>query len=274
MKGYDQFFTRAKQAKGLGGGVKQGPKPQASTSVSAQLTPEEQVKELLAKKLRARRKKLKRKSRPPLGAVIFAILGLLVAAWGSMDPTFTDKISQHLEVSWLATAEAEGGAEESAETKGDAAANSSAAKRTEASVKTDEMKNWTPEDISHFSKLNERKKELDMREAELNELEEELHKQKIEIEARIRKLEEMRSQIAGILKDKVQMDDEKVGKLVDLYSNMKAKQAAEIIDNMNEDLAVEILSRMKKKNAAEIMNLLKAEKAQVLTEKFAGYKRR
>ena len=30
---------------------------------------------------------------------------------------------------------------------------------------------------------------------------------------------------------------------------------------------------MKKKNAAEVLNLMKPEKAQMFTEKFAGYKR-
>ncbi|MNL86247.1 hypothetical protein D3C87_2148790 [compost metagenome] len=55
---------------------------------------------------------------------------------------------------------------------------------------------------------------------------------------------------------------------------MKAPQAAKIFETMDEDLGVEILGRMKKKNAADIMNLLKPEKAQIFTEKFAGYKRR
>jgi flagellar motility protein MotE (MotC chaperone) len=59
-----------------------------------------------------------------------------------------------------------------------------------------------------------------------------------------------------------------------MYSNMKAPQAAKVFETMDEDLAVEILGRMKKKNAADIMNLLKPEKAQILSEMFAGYKRR
>src|SRR5690606_22357856 len=93
------------------------------------------------------------------------------------------------------------------------------------------------------------------------------------LDKRIRQLEEMRGQIGQVLKDRVELDQEKVGKLVDLYSNMRPKQAAEIIGSLNEDLAVEVLAKMKKKSAAEIMNLLPPEKAKVLSEKYTGYGR-
>jgi len=59
-----------------------------------------------------------------------------------------------------------------------------------------------------------------------------------------------------------------VNKLVDLYSNMKPKQAADILGSLNEELAVEVLAKMKKKSAAEIMNLLQPEKAKILSEKY------
>lgn len=144
-------------------------------------------------------------------------------------------------------------------------------KKKKDSTKNESVK---MENLSHFGKLNERKIELDHREKELNELESELHEQRKEIEVRIKKLEDVRSQIGKVLKERVEIDEEKVKKLVEVYSNMKPQNAAEIISSLNEDLAVEILGRMKKKNAAEILNLLKPEKAQVLTEKFAGYKRR
>jgi flagellar motility protein MotE (MotC chaperone) len=130
-----------------------------------------------------------------------------------------------------------------------------------------------PEELSHFEKLKQRKDELDAREKELSQLEEELQRQKVELDKRIKQLEGMRNQIAQTLKDRVEVDQEKVNKLVDLYSNMKPKQAAEVIGSINEDLAVEVLAKMKKKNAAEIMNLLSPDKAKVLSEKYTGYRR-
>ena len=130
------------------------------------------------------------------------------------------------------------------------------------------------EEPSHFEKLRQRKEELDRREKELGELEEELQKQKVELDKRIATLEDLRTSVAQILKDRVEMDQEKVTKLVDLYANMKPKQAADIIGTLNEELVVEVLAKMKKKNAAEVMNLLPAEKARVLSEKYTGYRRK
>ncbi len=104
-------------------------------------------------------------------------------------------------------------------------------------------------------------------------MEEELQKQKVELDKRIVQLEEMRSQIAQVLKDRVEVDQEKVNKLVELYSTMKPKQAAEVIGSINDDLAVEVLAKMKKKSAAEVMNLLPPEKARMLSEKYTGYRR-
>jgi flagellar motility protein MotE (MotC chaperone) len=135
------------------------------------------------------------------------------------------------------------------------------------------IRNWTPEELSFFNKLNERKKELDLREAELTKLDEELQKQKEELDEKIKQLEAMRSQISQTLKSRVATDQQKVDKLVDFYSNMKPQQAAKVIETLNEDLSVEVLDKMKKKNAAEILNAMDAKKARRLSELLAGYQR-
>ena len=53
---------------------------------------------------------------------------------------------------------------------------------------------------------------------------------------------------------------------------MKPQSAAKVFEEIDEDLAVEVLGKMKKKQMAEILNLLKPDKAQRLSERFAGYK--
>src|SRR5690606_18816118 len=102
-----------------------------------------------------------------------------------------------------------------------------------------EVKAFTEEELTHFNKLGETKKELGHRKAELSSLETELHKKKEEIEKRIVKLEQIRRDVASTLKERVDIDEQRVGTLVDFYSNMKPKQAAEIFGKLNEDLAVE-----------------------------------
>ena len=136
-----------------------------------------------------------------------------------------------------------------------------------------DIKEWTPEELSFFNKLNDRKIELDQRESELSRLEEELQRQKAELDGKIKQLESMRVEISKTLKTRVATDQVKVDKLVDVYSNMKPQQAAKVIENLDEDLAVEVLDKLKKKNAAEILNVMDSKKARRLSELMTGYQR-
>ena len=111
-----------------------------------------------------------------------------------------------------------------------------------------------------------------MREEELNKKAAEIAKQKLEIEDKLKHLEESREKIAGMLKERITTDSQKVDNLVQVYSNMKPNQAAKVFETMDEDLVIEILGRMKKKNAADILNLVKVEKAQKFSERYAGYR--
>jgi flagellar motility protein MotE (MotC chaperone) len=128
------------------------------------------------------------------------------------------------------------------------------------------------DDTDYLFKLAERKKQLDEREAQLNKVAEQIEKQKSEIAAKLVQLEEVRQKISAQLQDRIKTDEAKVEVLVQMYTNMKPVQAAKIFETLDEDLVIEILSRMKKKNAADILNLVKPEKAQVLAERYTGYR--
>lgn len=132
---------------------------------------------------------------------------------------------------------------------------------------------WTPEELSFFNKLNDRKKQLDLREAELNKLEEELQKQKLALDDKIKQLDHTRDEISATLKTRVATDQAKIDKLVEFYSTMKPQQAAKVIESLNEDLAVNVLDKMKKKNAAEVLNVMDAKKARRFSELLTGYER-
>ena len=261
---YDQFFRKAQEHKrGASPNIKAKPKAKAKP-----LSSEEQLREAL---------RMRKSKKPPFpwkaaaGLVVsLGLGGLYLAA-----PDQLIHLIERIEINAMGSA--------SAADKGAAQNSPTDPKETEkaaaagASANPDqglEASSAVKDDLSHFAKLRERKDELDMREKELVELEEELQRQKVELDKRIVQLEEMRSQIAQVLKDRVEVDQEKVTKLVDLYSNMKPKQAADVIGSINEDLAIEVLAKMKKKSAAEIMNLLPPEKARTLSEKYTGYRRK
>jgi flagellar motility protein MotE (MotC chaperone) len=276
---YQQFFKKASEAKKDTVSFKAKPKfsvkrPQKSSEGgntpkgSSRLESDAQTEARLRKAVNFN---VRKKHNPfPWKAFGGLAITLGVLCTYLMAPDFFENFAHRIEVNAIGGASA-------AEKSTAPAVKSEKAAASQASANPDqgiEAKAAVPEDLSHFGKLKARKDELDMREKELSELEEELQKQKVELDKRIVQLEDMRNQIAQILKDRVEVDQEKVSKLVDLYSNMKPKQAADVIGSINEDLAVEVLAKMKKKNAAEIMNLLPAEKARTLSEKYTGYKRK
>lgn len=135
-----------------------------------------------------------------------------------------------------------------------------------------DIRNWSAEEVQFFSRLGERKRELDLREAELKKMEVELEEQKGQMEKKFQQLEQMRREIASLLENRVTVDKEKIEKLVEFYSNMKPENAAKIFETLDIDLAVAILGKMKKKDAANILNLVQPAKGRLLSEKYTGYR--
>lgn len=210
-------------------------------------------------------------------AVATSIVGLMVSLLAFVFVDDLEEFISRVEVNWFTSAGAaqdQGQKEKSSPAKDKKQENIAKSENSEKEKPADQVQDKNGVDFNYLSKLADRKKQLDQREQELAELEEELHKQREEIEGRIQYLQDVRREIAGILKERVDIDEQKINKLVDVYSNMKPQQAAGILSDLNDELAVQILGRMKKKNAAEILNLLKPEKAKMLSERYAGYKGR
>ncbi|WP_413289001.1 MotE family protein [Bdellovibrio sp. HCB337] len=269
--GYDQFFKNARKA--ATGGETTKPSRQFSTSnVHFELS-EADIEKQLKLRMGMKTKPKKKKKSIPWKMVSVSFLGLLVTAYGVQNYEEVERYVKRIEISFLGSAFAEEAPAKPAAEK-PAAAKLEGTEVAKADIPAEGKKSLSDEEIDHLSKLNARKKELDEREEELARAEQELQAQKEELDKRLKDLEDVRRGISSVLEEKVKGDDKKIDTLVQMYSDMKPPQAAKVFETMDEDLAVDILGRMKKKNAADIMNLLKPEKAQVLSEKFAGYKRK
>jgi flagellar motility protein MotE (MotC chaperone) len=240
--GYDQFFKSARKAAN-------GEKPASQHSAKSK---EQSLRTMIKKK---------RKPSPfPIGATFISLIGFLGALYFFQNQETVLKYLSAIEISFFTVASAQ--------------ADKVEKKKTEEPKPTEPvLAEPTGSELGHLTKLVERKKELDAREEELARVEAELGEQKAALQRRLAELEQMRSNISSMLEDRVKADDQKIETLVQFYSNMKPPQAAKIFETIDEDLAVQILGRMKKKSAADILNLIKPEKAQMFTEKFAGYKR-
>jgi flagellar motility protein MotE (MotC chaperone) len=265
--GYDQYFKKAQKV-----AAQQGPPPRP-VKKTVQTQDAKELARLLRQRVKPRMQK-KAKKKTPWKLVGFSLMGLFITALGLWKSDQIEKYAKMIEVTAMGQAYAEEAKSAApAEKKKDEKGEKSEKGKEEASSETGAKKEYTEEDISHFSKLNERKRELDAREEELNRMEQELATQKAELDKRLGELETTRRNISSVLEEKVQADDKKVDNLVQVYSNMKPQQAAKAFEDMDEGLAIEILGRMKKKNAAEIMNLVKPEKVKILSEKYSGYRR-
>lgn len=275
--GYDQFFKKAQKIAAQNRELSPRDLPRSKKPSRANES------QILIDQLRARVRpnSIKRaKKSVPWKWIGFSLVGFLLTAGGFLNMDKIDKVIRSVEVTMMGSAYA---SETKSETKADAKMDAKPGSKSDAKDTAEkvagkaetpaEKKEFTAEEINHFSKLNERKRELDAREEELGRLEQELTNQKVEIEKRLTELDANRKSISSVLQEKVQVDDKKIENLVQLYSTMKPQQAAKAFEDMDEGLAVEILGRMKKKNAAEIMNLVKSEKVKILSEKYAGYKR-
>ena len=254
-------------------------------------TPERRLRAELAQRLQAKKTQRRtRRAKFPVFASAFAVVTFvgcsLAYVYSDETLAFADRMSSKFDISFLGQANAaaaEDGApaaktnkkkakgEKTSTPDSETAAKGAEAKGAAAANETPNIKQWTPEELSFFGKLNDRKKELDQREADLNKLDEELHKRESELENKLKNLESMRGEISKTLKGRVAADQEKVDKLVQFYSTMKPQTAAKVIESLNEDLAVEVLDKMKKKSAAEIMDMMDAKKARRLSELLTGY---
>jgi len=270
--GYDQHFKKAQKIAFNGAPRPSLPQSQAQPKRKVQ----SQDAKALATELRTRMRPQmlkKPKVQKPISWKLagFSLIGLIVTTIGLLKADEIEKYAKSVEVSFLGTAHAEEAKPAAPAVKpADAAAAADKEKKAEESVA---KKDYSEDEINHFAKLNERKRELDAREEELNRMEQEIQTQKSELEKRLAELENTRRNISSVLDEKVQGDDKKIDNLVQMYSTMKPQQAAKALEEMDEGLAIEILGRMKKKNAAEVMNLVKSEKVKTFSEKYAGYKR-
>ena len=272
--GYDQFFKNARKAANDGETARSS--RQFSTSnVHFELSEEDIEKQLkLRMGMKSKTKPKRKRKSIPWKLMGVSFFGLMLTAWGFQNYEQVEHYIKRIEISFLGAASAEEAPKAKAATDKVAAKPEATEVAKNEAAAAEGKKVLGDDEIDHLSKLNDRKKELDEREEELARMEQELAAQKEALDKRLKDLEEVRRGISSVLEEKVKGDDKKIDTLVQMYSDMKPPQAAKVFETMDEDLAVDILGRMKKKNAADIMNLLKPEKAQTLSEKFAGYKRK
>jgi len=114
--------------------------------------------------------------------------------------------------------------------------------------------------------LSEEWQTLRRRQEEVQRQEQTLRALENELDAKLNRLQELETRIQGMIEEADVLKDRKMRHLVDVYSNMKPREAAKALEALEEPVAVKILSGMRGRNAGEVLSFVDSEKAARLTE--------
>lgn len=218
-------------------------------------------------KARANKSK-SRKNLSSLKTTSLMLLALSLSFYGFLYPESIIEIADKVTVFSMGhAADSATPAATNAPKKEEVASASTATKAPAKTAKAGEVSDNT----NYIQHLEERKLALDQKEKQLKELEEKLQLEQVALEKRVGELEEKRRNIASKLDSRVKEDEESLKKLVEMYSNMKPQNAAQVMVSLDEELAINVLKRMKKQNAGNILNFMSPQKAKSLSEKYTGY---
>ncbi len=112
--------------------------------------------------------------------------------------------------------------------------------------------------VNQTQDINSREQALAKKEAELKVLE-------AQVDEKLTKLRELEVRMQNLIDSAGSIQDEKMAHLIDVYSNMKPKQAALVLQTLEEPIAVKILAGMSGRKAGEILSSVRADRAAILS---------
>lgn len=113
--------------------------------------------------------------------------------------------------------------------------------------------------------LQERRKELDDREAGIETREQAAAAAEQRLQEQIGQLKGVQSEVQTLLTAMDTKRDERMDALVKTYETMKPKDAAKIFDGMDDAILIDLSKGMKPANLAPIMALMQPKRAETLT---------
>jgi flagellar motility protein MotE (MotC chaperone) len=121
-----------------------------------------------------------------------------------------------------------------------------------------------------LERLTERRQELEQRARELDVRETLLLEAEKRIESRTNELKDIESRISVATEKKDEADRNRLKSLVTMYESMKAKDAAKIFDRLEIKLATEVASQINPRRMSDIMAQMTPEAAERLTVELAN----
>lgn len=125
-------------------------------------------------------------------------------------------------------------------------------------------------EIKILEKLAERRKLLEQREKEIDVREDVLKAAEDKIEKRIGEIKQIETRIGTAVQAKEEARSKELSDLVKMYESMKAKDAARVFDRLDTKLLVELSRQMSPKKLGDIVAKMSPEAAEKLTVEIAS----
>lgn len=127
----------------------------------------------------------------------------------------------------------------------------------------------TPSEIEVLQRLQERREALDQRGRELDMREGLLKAAEARIDKKIAEMRQIQADIQALLKQYDEQEEAKMKSLVKIYENMKPKDAARIFEDLDMPILLDVVERMSERRVAPILAEMDPMKARELTSELA-----
>ena len=121
-----------------------------------------------------------------------------------------------------------------------------------------------------LEELNKKRQEMEARQKDIQSKEAELKARETAINDELKKLQDMRDEIAKLDQTHRQANQDRVAKVVETLSSMSPKASAQFLTTLDDALAVAAISQMDTPKLAKIMNTIDPKRGAKLTELLAG----
>jgi flagellar motility protein MotE (MotC chaperone) len=128
----------------------------------------------------------------------------------------------------------------------------------------------SPAERAILERLSERRAELDARGRDIDMRENLLKAAEKRLEARIAQLKQLEARINDAVKARDEGEAARFNKVVAMYENMKAKDAARIFDRLDIRVLVEVATKINPRRMSDILAQMSAEAAERLTMELAS----
>lgn len=136
-----------------------------------------------------------------------------------------------------------------------------------------DVRNLSPSEIRLLQELGERRRALDARSRQLEQREALLKAAESRLVEKQNELVRIKEEIAVLLDQKDKEEVESSKKLVNLYSNMKPKDAANIFNGLDLPVLLGIMKNMNERKLAPIVAAMEPKRARLVTSELADQRR-